>query len=110
MRAFIVGLALVTVAACGSRQVEVRTAPQAEVAVPTIHLTNNLSQAVNVYVVTAASDMFIRQVSANTVMDLPVRGIADGSTVTLRATTIDGTRTYSRSNIVLSGSYAWQVP
>lgn len=103
--------ALLATAACGPRQVEVRTAPQStQTATAAIHMTNNLSQAVNVYVVSGGTNTFIRQVAANTTEHLPVAGIAAGTTVTLRATTIDGSRTYSRDNVVLSGTFNWQVP
>ena len=75
-----------------------------------VRITNNLSQGVNVYVVSGGTDMFLRQVGANSTETLPVRGVASGSTVTLRATTVDGANTYSKENVVLSGTYVWQVP
>ena len=102
-------LIVVAAAACGGRQVEVRTAPSQTQAVG-IQVTNNLSQAVNVYVVSGGSDIFLRQVGANATESLPVQGVAAGSTVTLKATTVDGTRTYTRDNVTLSGGYSWQVP
>ena len=73
-----------TLAACGPRQVEVRTAPtqSAEVA---IHFTNNLSSAVNVYVNTGSTDMFVRQVNARAVEHLPVPGVSVGTRATLKA-------------------------
>lgn len=95
--------------ACGGRQVEVRTAPSQTQAVG-IRVTNNLSQAVNVYVVSGGSDIFLRQVGANATESLSVQGVAAGSTVTLKATTVDGTRTYTRDSVTLSGGYSWQVP
>ena len=103
--------AAATLAACGPRQVEVRTgaSPDAASAVG-VRVTNNLSQGVNVYVVTGGSDLFLRQVAANSTETLDVRGVAPGSSVTLRATTVDGTRTYTKENVVLSGTYVWQVP
>ena len=57
-----IAVVLLLVAACGPRQVEVRTAPTqtAEVA---IQFTNNLSKAVNVYVNSGGSDLFVRQQS-----------------------------------------------
>src|ERR671923_1735775 len=66
--------ATASTSACGPRQVEVRTAPTqtSEVA---IHFTNNLSKAVNVYVNTGGSDLFVRQVAANTTEHLPVRRV-----------------------------------
>src|SRR5213075_3144393 len=79
MRATIAAV-MVLLAACGPRQVEVRTAPtqDAEVA---IHFTNNLSKAVNVYVNTGGSDMFVRQVAGSTTEHLPVAGIQSGTVV-----------------------------
>lgn len=107
----VVALTALVAAACGPRQVEVRTAPTStQSTTATIHMTNNLSQAVNVYVVSGGTNTFIRQVAANTTENLPVSGVMAGSTVTLRATTIDGSRTYSRDNVVLGGTFNWQVP
>jgi predicted polyphosphate/ATP-dependent NAD kinase len=101
--------ALALVGACGPRQVEVRTAPtqSAEVA---IHFTNNLSQAVNVYVNHGGSDMFVRQVAANTTEHLPVPGISAGTTVTLKATVVGSTTTYQRGNVVMNEMVTWRVP
>ena len=96
-------------AACGGRPVEVRTGP-AQAAEVGLQVTNNLSQAVNVYVVSGGSDIFLRQVGANATESLPVQGVAAGSAVTLKATTVDGTRTYTKENVTLSSSYRWQVP
>jgi len=109
MKALAAALMLAVVTACGGRQVEVRSGPQpaAEVAV---QMTNNLSQAVNVYVVSAGSDVFLRQVAANSTETLPVQGIATGASVSLKARTVDGTRTYTKDNVVLTGTYNWQVP
>jgi hypothetical protein len=96
-------------AACGPRQVEVRTAPtqDAEVA---IHFTNNLSRAVNVYVNTGGSDMFVRQVAANTTEHLPVPGVRSGTVVTLKATPIDGSNGYARSGVTMTEMVSWSVP
>ena len=109
MRMLMVSLSMLALAACGGRQVEVRTGPEpaAEVA---IHLTNNLSQGVNVYVVNGASDIFVKQVAANSVEHIPVSGVAAGATVNLRAVTVDGTRTYTRNNVTLSSMYDWRLP
>jgi hypothetical protein len=101
--------AALTVSACGPRQVEVTTGaqPAADIA---IRLTNNLSQAVNLYVTSAGTDVFLKQVAANAVEVVPVKGINAGTTVTLKARTVDGTRTYTRDNIYLSANYEWRVP
>jgi len=87
----------------------VRTAPQTQSEV-SLSVTNNLSQAVNVYVVNMGSEIFVGQVAANSTQSLSVGGVSSGSTVTLRARTADGSRTYTRDNVTLTGSYGWQVP
>jgi len=99
----------VGVAACGPRQVEVTTGvqPAADVSV---RFTNNLSQAVNVYVTTGGTDVFLKQVAANSVEVLPVAGMSAGTTVSLKARTVDGTRTYTKDNIYLASNYDWRVP
>ncbi len=100
---------LLLAAACGPRQVEVRTAPtqSAEVA---IHFTNNLSKAVNVYVNTGGTDLFIRQVGANTTEHLQVPGVSAGTMVTLKASVVDGSGTYTRSNVTMTEMVSWRVP
>jgi hypothetical protein len=100
---------VVLVAACGPRQVEVRTAPPAP-AENALQVTNSLQQSVNVYVTYNGTDQFIQQVRPGTSLRLPVRGIPAGSTVTLKAITVDGTRTYSHQNIVLNGVYTFPIP
>ena len=105
------GLAVAT--ACGPRQVEVRTAPAAAdtLGTPSVQLTNNLSQAVNVYVnVSGGTELFLRQVPANTVEKVPVNGVASGSTVSFKAVTVDGSRTYQSRSSALSPSFLWSVP
>jgi hypothetical protein len=39
-----------------------------------------------------------------------VAGISAGTTVTLKARTVDGTRTYSRENVYLASNFEWRVP
>ncbi len=98
-------------AACGPRKVEVAAEPAAsQQNQVSLHVTNNANQAVNVYVVTGGNPIFVGQVSANSTQHLTVAGVAAGSVVTLRATTTDGARTYTKDNVALSGQYAWQVP
>jgi hypothetical protein len=109
----LLAFALAGVSACGPRQVEVRTAPPAP---PTsegnaVQLTNNLSQAINVYVVSSGGgELFLRQVPANTAEKLPVTGVASGSTVTFKAVTVDGSRTYQSRSAPLSALFLWSVP
>ena len=100
---------LLATVACGPRQVEVSTGPQPAADV-SIRFTNNLSQAVNLYVTTGGTDVFLKQVAANSIENVPVRGLNAGTTVTLKARTVDGTRTYSRDNIYLAANYEWRVP
>ena len=109
MRALMLSLSMFALAGCSGRQVEVRTGPEpaADVA---LHVTNNLSQAVNVYVVSGTNDIFLKQVAANTVEHIPVSGVAAGSTVNLRAVTVDGRSTYTKSNVTLNSMYDWRLP
>lgn len=97
--------------ACRPRTVDVRTAPptQQQTGVA-VQVTNNLAQGVNVYITLGGADTFLRQVAANSSATIPVQGFAPGSTVSLKATTVDGTRTYSRTNVVLSGTYVFPLP
>lgn len=103
-------LALAMLAACGPRQVEVRTAPST----PTeqaVQVTNNLSQAVNVYVARATgSELFLKQVSSNTAEKVPVPGVPSGTSVTFKAVTVDGSRTYQSRTVMLTGLFVWSIP
>jgi hypothetical protein len=99
-----------SITACGQRQVEVTTGaqPQSDVGV---HFTNNTSRQVNVYVVHGGQEIFIGQVSGNSTQHLSVANVPSGSVVTLKATTVGtGGQTYSRPNVTLTGTFAWQVP
>ena len=110
MRVLMVSLSMLALAACASgRQVEVRTGPEpaADVA---LRVTNNLSQAVNVYVVSGGNDIFVKQVAANSVEAVPVAGVPAGSTVNLRAVTVDGTKTYTKNSVTMSSMYDWRLP
>jgi hypothetical protein len=109
MRALLMGFALLATAACGPRQVEVGTgaATQAEVM---LNVRNNFSQAVSVYVVQGGNPMFVKLVAANAQETVPVPGVAAGSTVTLRATLADGSRTVEKSGVTLNGTYSWTLP
>jgi len=110
MRVLMVSLSMLVLAACGPRKVEVRTGPEPTTDVA-LHVTNNLSQAVNGYVVSGANDIFLKQVAANSVEHIPVSGVPAGSTVNLRAVTVDGTRTYTKDNVTLATTmYDWRLP
>jgi hypothetical protein len=103
-------LALALAAACGPRQVEVRTAPTVATE-QAVQIANNLSQAVNVYVTSSGGgEIFLRQVPANTVEKVPVQGVPSGTSVTFKAVTVDGARTYQSRSVGLTGLFVWGVP
>lgn len=108
MRMLTVVLLAASLAAC-NRSVEVGSAPSPSSGVA-VNLTNNASQAVNAYVTSGGSDVFIGQVGANSVKMLSVSGVSSGSTVTLKAKTADGARTYTKDNVSLTSSTDWTVP
>ena len=108
MRILTVVLLAASLAAC-SRKVEVGSAPSPSSGMA-VHLTNNASQAVNAYVTTGGSDVFIGQVGANSVKTLAVSGVSSGGSVTLKAKTADGARTYTKDNVSLTSSTDWTVP
>lgn len=107
--ALMVGIAT-ALAACGPRQIEVGTAPRQSADVA-IHFTNNLTTAVNVYVNTGSSDMFVRQVNARAVEHLPVPGVSVGTRATLRAVPVgQQTGGYTRTGVTMSEMVTWSVP
>ncbi len=109
MRVIVGMLMMIAVAACAPRRVEVRTGSNPDAGLA-INFTNNLSKAVNVYVVNGGSDMFLRQVPANSTERLPVSGVASGASVQLKATTVDGANTYRSDMMTLTGTRDWRVP
>lgn len=109
MRILSIAAVLALTAACGPRQVEVRTAPT-QSAETAIHFTNNLSKAVNVFVNTGSSDVFVRQVAGNTTEHLPVPGVSRGTRVTLKAKPIDGSSGYEKSGVTMTDTVPWVVP
>ena len=100
---------LAFVGGCSKRQVDVRTAPAQATGV-SVQVNNNVSQAVNVYITQNGNDTFLRQVAANSSATIPVQGVATGTTVTLKATTVDGVKTFSKPNVVLNGTYVFSLP
>lgn len=109
-----VAVALLALAvACTGRQVEVGTGPETGAAVeaPAVRVTNSLTQAVNVYVVTEGREVYVAQVAAQATQQVAVQGVAAGANVTLRAREVDGGRTYERANVTLgAGVLDWRVP
>lgn len=108
MKAVLVVTLVASLAAC-SRPVQVKTAPQPTNQVA-VDVTNNATVAMNVDVLSGEDDIFLGQVSANSTKLMPVAGVAPGSVVTLKATAADGSRTYRKEGVVLSGMFAWTVP
>jgi hypothetical protein len=49
-------------------------------------------------------------VPANTVEKVTVNGVASGSTVSFKAVTVDGSRTYQSRSAALSPVFVWSVP
>jgi hypothetical protein len=109
MRALLAGALLIATVACGSRKVDVSTAPKATAAV-TLHFTNNDNSAVNVYVVQEGTDHFVKQVRANSTEDLPVANIPAGTEVPFKATRTDSSKTYTSDPMALNATTTWQVP
>ncbi len=110
MRAFLTVLALAVTAACGPRQVDVSSgSPSTMQSQMSLTVTNNESQAISVYVVQGGNPMFVKEVAARSTETVSVSGVASGSSVTLRATRADGSKTYNK-DVTLTGSYNWTVP
>ncbi len=109
MRTLLLAAALtVATAACAPRTVSVSTGeqPASEVS---LRVTNNLTQAINVYIRSGASDIFVKQIAGNTVEWVPITGFRPGANVTLMARPVSGTPTYTQ-NVTLSQSVEWRVP
>lgn len=109
LRAMAFATVIAGVAACGRRQVEVRTAPTQATGL-LVQVNNDLAQAVNVYITAGGADSFLGQVAAKEKKPLSVQGFGSGTTVSLKAVTIDGAKTYSRDKVILSGTYIFPLP
>ena len=64
----------------------------------------------SVYAVVNGTDVFLGEVQPNTTQQLPLTSVPNGTAVTLKARTADGTRTYTRDNVVVGSSFYWTVP
>lgn len=100
--------ALLSVAAC-ARTVKLETAPAAAAEV-SLKVTNRATQAVTIFVTSGGTEYTLKSVAANATELIPVPGVSPGSSVKLRATLADGSRSYTKENVVLSSVYEWQVP
>jgi hypothetical protein len=106
MKFLLAGLLLI--AACSPRTVEVQTGSETSAEV-SLAVNNQLDQAVSVFVVTPSQEIFLKEVAAKSNETLPVRGVASGTTVRLRATATNG-KTYTKDNVQLQMGYVWQLP
>ena len=110
MRARLASLLLfASLTACGARTVSVESAPPPASTV-TLTVTNSLSDPVNVYVVTGSTETFVQTVSGNTTSSLSVKGVQAGTVVQLKATTSDGSKTYTKAGVTLQATNTWNVP
>lgn len=108
VRALAHGALFLAVVSCAARQVEVQNAPRAAAEV-FVSVSNRLTQPVNVYVVRGSTDAFLQRVPANSTELVPVPDVVSGTTVDLVARTVDGTRTFTRRDVVLSGTVPWEI-
>ncbi len=107
----LLSLLLLSAAVACSRKVVVTTPSAPAVAASTVKLTNTAAQAVTVYVTPPGGGEFpIGTVPANTTSVLTVNGIAAGTPVRLRAALADGSRSYARDGVPLTGVVDWRVP
>ena len=109
LRTRLLSALVVSTVACGPKQVEVRTAPT-QTSGPSVQVSNHLAQPVNVYVTIAGTDTYLGQVGANGSQTLAIPGLAPGSSVDLKAVTVDGRHTYPRTNVSLAGQYLFSIP
>ena len=102
--------AALAAAACAGRTVEVGTGGESAPAT-SIELTNNLPQAVNVYLRSGTgSEVFVRQVAGRSTERLPVRGVREGGSVSLRIAPTDGAQNYTRENVTVGQGTRVTVP
>jgi hypothetical protein len=97
--------------ACGPRAVEVGTGAAPAPVATTFEFTNNLPQAVNVYLRGPdGAEVFLRQVTGRSTETVPVRGVAEGAAVQLRIAPVDGAANIVRSNVVVGRGTPVRVP
>jgi hypothetical protein len=110
MRKLLVATLLFGALGC-SRKVVVTTPSSTSTAPSSVKVTNTATQAVTVYVTAPGGTEFpIGSVPANTTAVLSVNGVAAGTAVRLRAALADGSRSYTRDAVPLTGVVEWRVP
>jgi hypothetical protein len=96
--------------ACAARTVQVGTGAELAPA-QSIEFTNNFAQAVNVYLrAGTGSEVFVRQVPGRSTERLPIRGLRDGATVSLRVAPVDGAANVTRNDVRVAPGTAVRVP
>lgn len=101
---------LLAAGACGGRQVVVGSGP-AQAPTTSLEFTNNLPQAVNVYLRGPdGAEVFLRQVPASTTEVVPVRGVREGTAVQLRVAPVNGAANIVRDNVTVGRSTPVRVP
>ena len=110
MRRLLLAALLFAPLAC-SRKVVVTTPTSPSATPSTIKVTNTAAQSVTVYVTPPGGSEFpIGSVPSNTTAVLTVNGVAAGTAVRLRAALADGSRSYSKDGVSLTGVVDWRVP
>lgn len=109
MKKIITLLAFTTLAACAPRVLENPSGPPTSTEVY-LKVANGLGDPVNIYMVTSGSDLFLKQVAANSTESVPVQGVSPGTIVKLKARTSDGTKEYTRDDVTLTANYEWKLP
>ena len=109
MRAMLAGV-LLAVTGCVRRAPGERRTP-CPVRVPLSRFASRTTTtAPSTSVVTQGTDMFLKQVAANSTEDLPVANVAEGTQVRLKATRTDGSKTYTSDPMALNAATTWKVP
>lgn len=110
MRAVLAALALaVATTGCHGRSVRVESGSPV-VAKVSVTVTNSLSQSVMVYGVWNGQEHPLKEVPANSTLDVPIADVKAGDVIQLKATTSDGTRTYTKDGVSLQTKNTWKVP
>jgi hypothetical protein len=110
MRVPVLALLLIAASTACSRQVVVTTPPTAGATAVALRVSNTTSQSVTVSVEYGGTEYTVGSVAANTTAVLSVAQVPAGSTVRLKAALADGSRSYTRDGVVLSGTFDWRVP
>jgi hypothetical protein len=82
----------------------------AAVADDSVRVRNTLTQAVNVYALTRAGEVFVGRVEAGASAAFTVRGTRPGDQVQARATTVSGSQSYTRESLVIGSADVWRIP